>query len=157
MMTAEEWVLVVLAFLLAVEMVALDAWRRHRRRKEIEEQSGSDREMPKECGLKAQIREAVVEVMAEEKAKRAECEYFQRKQWSLMDARKKCGIEPPYSTTTECHYGKEPLRYVEYDLSDVPVAQMVEELRKRTGVSANFAEVWIRMADKNQRNEKRGR
>lgn len=90
--------------------------------------------MPKECGLKAQIREAVVEVMAEEMAKQAECEYFQRKQWSLMDARKKCGIEPPYSTTTECQYGKEPLRYVEYDLSDVPVAQMVEELRKRTGL-----------------------
>lgn len=92
--------------------------------------------MPKECGLKAQIREAVVEVMAEERAEEAkydkhskfvrdylsiEAAKRQIKPLSADDVRKKLGIKPSE---------------VDYDLSDVPVAQMVEELRMRKDVAA---------------------
>lgn len=134
-MSAGEFLAVLVIFTTLFGTVTVYALKyAHHRKQQDEEQSRSEREMPKECGLKAQIREAVVEVLAEEKAKQSEDTvmkfgYYHRGQWSYGGLGSEC--KPPCSTITECHYGKEPLRYVEYDLSDVPVAQMVEELRKR--------------------------
>lgn len=139
-MSAGEFLAVLVIFTIMFGIISISTLKyAYHRKRQDEEQSRSEREMPKECGLKAQIREAVVEVMAEEKAKQSEDTamkfgYYHRGQWTyggLGSERK-----PPCSTITECHYGKEPLRYVEYDLSDVPVAQMVEELRKRKDVAA---------------------